>query len=46
MNRKKQGDFYVGWKLDNLLAHLDEDVKKIFVDGHVILTYFVSKTAE
>ena len=43
---KKHGDLWVVMSLDNLSAHIADDVKKIFADGHVFLLYFPPQTTE
>lgn len=42
----KHGDLWAGLALDNLSAHITEDVKKFFADGHVLLVHFPLETAE
>jgi len=44
--RKKHGDLWVVMSLDNLSAHVADDVKKTFADGHVFLLFFPPQTTE
>ena len=48
MQHKQQthGDLWVVLTLDNLSAHVAEDVKKLFTDGHDLLIYFPFQTTE
>ena len=43
---RRHGDSWVVLTLDNLLAHVAEDVKKLFTDDHDLLIYFPSQTTE
>ena len=44
--RKKYRNLWVELALDNLSAHVADDVNKIFADGNVLLVHFLAQTTE